>query len=115
MAIKENLKGAFTNAGSTTITWTDRVSSFMIAVEGDDAYIEFDGDAVGGAGGSRKIFKDTEYSLNIPCLTVGILAVTAAGGTYEIIGIPFSPGMVSDIEVEANRGYVHVSHRGHVS
>lgn len=115
MAVFENFKGTFTNAGSTTITWTSRISSFILAVEGDDAYFEPDGDAVGGAGGSRKIFKDTEYSLNIPCLTIGILAVSAAGGTYEILGIPFAAGMVSDVEVEANRGYVHVSHRGHIS
>lgn len=114
MAEFENFKGAFTNLASTTITWTDRISSFILAVEGDDAYFEPDGDAVGGAGGSRKIFKDTEYSLNIPCLTIGIMGVSGAG-TYEILGIPFAAGMTMDIEAEQNRGYVHVSHRGHTS
>lgn len=111
MAEFENFKGAFTNLASATVTWADRISSFILAVEGDDVYFEPDGDATGA---SRKLFKDTEYSLNIPCLTIGIIGVSGAG-TYEILGIPFAAGMTMDIEAEQNRGYVHVSHRGHIS
>ena len=102
----ENGTVTIDNLGSTTLTFANRINSVIVWSADDSFYIAFDADAA--VLGTFLHPKDSIVSYAIACLTLGLRAQNGAGvvvnyiATYKIQG-------VDDVEVEDNRGGVHVA------
>lgn len=99
----ENFEVVFANGSNTTITFTNRCSSYAIWSDDNDYRVEEDADATAA---SHLIPKNTYVSHAIPCKTIGVWG-NGGGGTVHV-KVMWQIFGVHDQQAQENIGGIHV-------